>query len=142
MFKKQSVVITAIAGAAALVLQAAPGFLRAQTEPAALSGKVGSVEEGAMEGVLVSAKKAGSTITITVASDKDGRYSFPAAKLEPGRYAVRIRAVGYDLDGPGAVEVAARKTATLDLKLKKTSDLAAQLSNVVLMASVPCTVLQ
>ena len=139
MFKKQSVVITAIAGAAALVLQAAPGFLRAQTEPAALSGKVGSVEEGAMEGVLVSAKKAGSTITITVASDKDGRYSFPAAKLEPGHYAVRVRAVGYDLDGPGAVEVAARKTATLELKLKKTSDLAAQLSNGEWMASVPGT---
>ena len=51
-----------------------------------------------MEGVLVSAKKAGSTITITVVSDKDGRYSFPASKLEPGQYALRIRAVGYDLD--------------------------------------------
>src|SRR6266496_5662043 len=62
-----------------------------------------------------------------------------SAKLEPGRYAVRIRAVGYDIDGPGAVEVAARKTATLDLKLKKTSDLAAQLSNGEMMASVPGT---
>ena len=139
MVEKQSVILTAIAGAVALVLQAAPGFLRAQTEPAALSGKVGSVEEGAMEGVLVGVKKAGSTITITVVSDKDGRYSFPAAKLEPGHYAVRIRAVGYDLDGPGAAEVAARKTATLDLKLKKTSDLAAQLSNGEWMASVPGT---
>ena len=51
-----------------------------------------------MEGVLVSAKKAGSTITITVVSDAQGRYSFPAGKLEPGQYALRIRAVGYDLD--------------------------------------------
>ncbi len=139
MVEKQSVILTAIAGAAALVLQAAPGSLRAQTEPPALSGKIASAEEGAMEGVLVGVKKAGSTITITVVSDKDGRYSFPAAKLEPGHYAVRIRAVGYDLDGPGAVEVAARKTATLDLKLKKTSDLAAQLSNGEWMASVPGT---
>ena len=46
---------------------------------AALGGQVTSAEEGAMEGVLVSAKKAGSTITITVASDAQGRYSFPAA---------------------------------------------------------------
>src|SRR5207247_7343260 len=84
----------------------------------ALAGKVSSTEEGAMEGVLVSAKKAGSTITITVVSDKEGRYGFPAAKLEPGRYAIRIRAVGYDLEALSAVEVAAGKTAALDLKLK------------------------
>ena len=82
-----------------------------------------------MEGVLVSAKKAGSTITITVVSDDEGRYSFPAGKLEPGQYALRIRAVGYDLDDPTTVEVAAQKTATHDLKLRKTEDLAAQLSN-------------
>src|SRR6266581_1452593 len=139
MFKKQSAVLAAIAGAVALVLQAAPGSLRAQTEPPALSGRVSSAEEGAMEGVLVSAKKAGSTITITVVSDAQGRYRFPTGKLEPGSYALRIRAVGYDLDGPGAADVAANKTATLDLKLKKTSDLAAQLSNGEWMASVPGT---
>ena len=28
----------------------------------------------------------------------DGRYSFPAGRLEPGQYALKIRAVGYDLD--------------------------------------------
>src|SRR6266568_1297074 len=82
MFKKQSAVLAAIAGAVALVLQAAPGSLRAQTEPPALSGRVSSAEEGAMEGVLVSAKKAGSTITITVVSDAQGRYRFPTGKLE------------------------------------------------------------
>src|SRR5882762_2917652 len=49
---------------------------------AALAGKVSSAEEGAMEGVLVSAKRASSTITITVVSDAKGQYSFPAAKLE------------------------------------------------------------
>src|SRR3954449_6250936 len=65
-----------------------------------LSGKVTSAEEGAMEGVLVSAKRAGSTITVTVATDAQGRYSFPAAKLEPGEYALRIREGGYELGGP------------------------------------------
>jgi len=104
----------------------------------ALAGKVSSAEEGAMEGVLISAKRAGATVTITVVSDKEGRYAFPAAKLEPGRYSIRIRAVGYDLEGPGAVDVTAQPAA-LDLRLKRTSDLAAQLSNGEWMASVPGT---
>ena len=60
-------------------------------DAAALTGQVTSAEEGAMGGVLVSAKKAGSTVTITVVSDAQGNYSFPAAKLEPGQYSLRIR---------------------------------------------------
>jgi virginiamycin B lyase len=105
----------------------------------ALSGRITSAEEGPMEGVLVSAKRAGSTITVTVASDARGLYSFPAAKLEPGQYALRIRAVGYDLDSSPPVTVAAEKPATADLKLRKTEDLASQLSNGEWIASVPGT---
>ena len=78
----------------------------------ALTGTVSSAEEGAMEGVLVSAKKSGSNITITVVSDAQGRYRFPASKLEPGQYAVRIRAIGYDLDGRVNADIAAQKTVT------------------------------
>ena len=103
----------------------------------ALTGLVSSADEGAMEGVLVSAKKAGSTITITVVSDRTGRYSFPAGKLEPGSYALKIRAVGYDLDNGKAVEVAAQQTTTHDIKLRKTEDLAAQLSNGEWVDSIP-----
>ncbi|HEX9465117.1 MAG TPA: carboxypeptidase-like regulatory domain-containing protein, partial [Alphaproteobacteria bacterium] len=66
---------------------------------AALTGQVTSAEEGPMEGVVVSAKKAGSTIMVSVVSDQAGRYSFPAARLDAGQYALSIRAVGYDLDG-------------------------------------------
>jgi streptogramin lyase len=124
--------------AAAALSVALAAYSTGSAAQAALAGKVSSAEEGAMEGVLVSAKKAGSTVTITVVSDTEGRYSFPAAKLEPGRYAIRIRAVGYDLEGPGAVDIAAQ-AATLDLKLKRTADLAAQLSNGEWMASVPGT---
>ena len=123
---------------AALALIAVPCSAAAQAAaPSALRGAVSSAEEGAMEGVLVSAKKAGSTITVTVVSDAKGRYAFPAAKLNPGRYALRIRAVGYDLEGPSAVDVPAGRAASLDLKLKKTADLAAQLSNGEWMASIP-----
>jgi len=102
-----------------------------------LSGQVTSPEEGAMEGVLVSAKRAGSTITVTVATDAQGRYSFPAGKLEAGEYALRIRAVGYDLDAPTKITVGASTTA--DLKLRKTEDLASQLTNAEWIASVPGT---
>jgi virginiamycin B lyase len=105
----------------------------------ALTGQVTSTEEGPMEGVLVSAKRTGSTITVTVVSDAQGRYAFPAAKLEPGPYALRIRAVGYDLDSPATVEVRAQQSGTADLRLRKTEDLASQLSNGEWLASVPGT---
>jgi streptogramin lyase len=104
--------------------------------PAALAGKVSSAEEGAMEGVLVSAKKAGSTITVTVVSDAEGRYSFPAKKLSPGKYALRVRAVGYELESPSSIQVGKSATAA-DLKLRRTEDLAAQLSNGEWMNSMP-----
>ncbi|HZQ71357.1 MAG TPA: carboxypeptidase regulatory-like domain-containing protein [Burkholderiales bacterium] len=103
------------------------------TASAQLSGTVRSAEEGAMEGVIVSAKKQGSMITVSVVSDAQGRYAFPAAKLAPGTYDLRVRAAGFDLDAP----VAAAAPGTADLQLKKTADLAAQLSNAEWLASFP-----
>jgi virginiamycin B lyase len=95
----------------------------------ALSGRVSSQEEGAMEGVLVSAKKAGSIITTTVITDAQGRYSFPRIRMEPGQYSMRIRAVGYELENAKPVEVTAQSSTALDLKLQKAQDLSRQLSN-------------
>ena len=119
-------------------------ILGAETQaPSALTGVVTSTEEGAMEGVLVSAKNVDSTITVTVVSDASGHYRFPATRLEPGRYALRIKAVGYDLDTPRDVEVNVQvkpgAAATADLTLVKTRDLAAQLSNAEWLASFPGT---
>src|SRR6202140_5951332 len=111
-----------------VLLGSLAGADAAAAQTPALTGKV-AAEQGALEGVLVSAKKSGSTITITVVSDSDGRYSFPAGKLEPGQYSLRIRAAGYDLDNSSPVSVAADKTATADLTLRKTKDLAAHMSN-------------
>src|ERR1700738_2352450 len=85
----------------------------------ALSGKVSSTEEGMMEGVLVSAKKEGSTVTTTVVSNAKGEFSFPAARLEPGRYNITIRAAGYGLVGPKQVDIGTTP-ATTDVKLAKT----------------------
>jgi streptogramin lyase len=115
----------------------------------ALTGLVRSAEEGPMEGVLVSAQMTKSSsngtvntpITITVVTDSTGRYTFPRNRLDPGRYTLRIRATGYDLpnseNDPGPVDIAANKTATADLKLAKTKDLAAQLSNAEWLLSMP-----
>jgi len=100
---------------------------------AQLSGQVSSKEEGAMEGVLVSAKREGSTVTVTVVSDAQGRYRFPDGRLSPGTYALRIRAIGYDLDGAASVKVPGER----DIALKKTANLASQLSNGEWLASMP-----
>src|ERR1700719_5346128 len=81
-----------------------------------------------MEGVLVSAKREGSTITTTVVSNDKGQFTFPADRLEPGHYNISIRAAGYDLDGPKAVDVAAGG-AKADVKLVKAKNVVSQISN-------------
>src|SRR5437879_12198568 len=93
----------------------------------ALTGQVSSAEEGAMEGVVVSAKRDGSTISISVVTDAQGRFAFPAARLEPGHYSLKARAAGYELDGARAADVAAGSVAGADIKLRKVKNLSAQI---------------
>ncbi len=126
-------------GALILVFVLAHSPPAAAQAPGALAGSVSSAAEGMMEGVLVSARKDGSTITTTVVSDDQGRYAFPAGRLEPGHYALSIRAVGYDLAGPKDAAIETGKTAAADLKLVKTKNLSGQLSNAEWIASVPGT---
>jgi virginiamycin B lyase len=82
------------AGLAVILFQWVPQIAAQNQPPAALTGQVTSE---AMEGVVVSAKKAGSTVTVSVVSDAKGRYRFPANRLEAGKYSIKIRAAGYDL---------------------------------------------
>jgi virginiamycin B lyase len=131
----------ALTGAAAFLLiqaGALSGSANAQTPPA-LAGQVSSAEEGMMEGVVVSAKKDGSPITVSVVSDNKGQYRFPTDRLEPGHYTLNTRAVGYDLEGAKAVDVAAGKEAKADIKLVKTKNLASQLTNAEWLISMPGT---
>src|SRR5579871_4233668 len=114
------------AALAALWLSAEPAV---PTEAAALSGIVRSAGEGPMEGVLVSAKKMGSTITTTVVTDAAGRYRFPRNRLAPGPYTLRIRAASYELDGSGTIELSPNQPATADLNLRQAKNLAVQLTN-------------
>jgi virginiamycin B lyase len=139
--RRSAFVLTLLAAGAAMVFQNA--VTQAQSKMAdassALSGQVSSLEEARMEGVLVSARKDSSTISTTVVSNAQGQYRFPAGRLEPGHYTLKIRAGGYDLDSPTSVDIAAGKPATADIKLRKTANLPAQLANSDWFASFPGT---
>jgi len=111
-------------------------------KPVALSGQVVSAEEGPMEGVVVSAKKDGSTISISVVTNAAGSFAFPASRLEPGHYTLKARAAGYELDGTRGADVASSQEAKTDLHLKKAKNLSAQLTNAEWLSSMPGTVEQ
>src|SRR4249920_911339 len=110
------------------------GLLGAQAQT--LSGQVSSTEEGLMEGVLVSAKKEGSTVTTTVVTNDKGQFSFPAGRLEPGKYTIATRAVGFTLVGPKTVDVGASDTSA-EIKLAKVRNIVPQLSNGEWLLSIP-----
>ena len=112
------------------------GAVRAQGD-VALNGVVSSPQEGEMEGVVVTARRDGANFDVSVVSDAEGRYSFLRTHLVPGTYTVKVRAVGYDLGSPGAVDVPAGDPATLDLALDTTSDLSSQITTVEWLTSVP-----
>jgi len=139
MLKKTLLAAGSAAMAVTLFFAASDVFGAASSPTVALMGVVSSQEEARMEGVLVSAKREGSTVTITVVSNAQGRYSFPGAKLEPGRHSISVRAVGYELEGSQVAEVTGQKTTQLDLKLRKAKDLASQLSNGEWLLSMPGT---
>jgi streptogramin lyase len=125
---------TALTAALSLI---APDVRADERAPAALTGQVTSDAEGAMQGVVVTARKDGSIVSTSVTTDAKGRYAFPESRLEPGHYAIAIRAVGYELGAPATANVIAERTSNLDLKLDKTRDLASQLSNAEWMMSIP-----
>ena len=130
----------AAAGFAAMaILVASDSGSLAQEGAVALAGQVRSAAEGLMEGVVVSAKKAGSTVTVSVISDAQGQYSFPGNRLAPGQYSLSIRAVGYEMDDPGVVEITRNRTVTTNVTLHKVKDLSSQLTNAEWLSSMPGT---
>src|SRR4029077_11936886 len=94
--KSLSILCMTTALTASLTL-VSPGVRADERTPAALTGQGTSDAEGAMEGVVVTARKDGSIVSTSVTTDAKGHYAFPENRLEPGHYAVAIRAVGYDL---------------------------------------------
>jgi virginiamycin B lyase len=124
---------------ALLILAASHTGSLAQEAPLALTGQVRSTAEGPMEGVVISAKRAGSTVTVSVVSDARGQYSFPRNRLSAGQYLLSIRAVGYELDDPGVVAITSSATRTTNLALHRAKDLSAQLTNAEWLSSMPGT---
>jgi len=131
MQARLSLLLSAVAAAALINVSAASAQ--------AISGTVTSAQEGAMEGVLVTAKKDGANISTTVVTNEKGQYAFPADRLEPGHYNIKIRATGFFAGDRPAADVAAGKTATADIKLTKTDNIAPQLTSAEWLASMPGT---
>ncbi len=125
------VMVTVMMWPALITLQAQGGV--------ALSGVVSSQQEGNMEGVLVTVRREGANHTVTVVSDAQGRYSYPRTHLDSGTYALKIRAVGYDLVDPRPITVTSEQTAAADLRLQETKDLSKQLSSLEWVMAMPGT---
>src|SRR5689334_3254773 len=126
-----------LAAAAAAVLLSNIYVAPAAAQADALTGTVSSASEGAMEGVLVSARRSDSNMTITVVSDAQGRYRFPASRLEAGKYTLTTRAAGFDLARRATADVTSGATATANLALIPTRDIASQLTNAEWLNSMP-----
>src|ERR1700704_4746290 len=87
---------------------------------AQLAGRVLSAE-GPMEGVVVSARKAGSPGTVSGVRGSEGRAS------------------GYELENSVTADIANGATAPIELRLRKAQDLSAQLTNAEWLQSFPGT---
>jgi hypothetical protein len=82
-----------------------------------LTGSIASAAGQKLEGVLVSAKKDGSTITTSVYTDLNGDYFFPA--MADGKYQVWAQTLGFQT-AKGAVDLSA--TRHQDFKLAAIAD--------------------
>jgi virginiamycin B lyase len=137
--RRRAFTVAVLSGLVVICMHVAFEAARGQAERPVLAGEVASADEGPMEGVLVSARKANSPITVTIVTDAHGRFAFPPGKLAPGDYSLRIRAVGYTLDGAQALTVPSAQATDVRLRLRKAEDLAAQLTNTEWLMSMPGT---
>src|SRR5260221_11063882 len=134
---RAKLMLTLAAAAAAMVFPPVSSTVRAEGD-AALTGIVSPKAKGKRGGVVAPPRRAKSIVQVSVTTDAAGRYSSPRNRLQPGEYSLDTRAVGYDIDSPSKAMVNG-KAATADLKLKKTKNLAGQLTNAEWMMSIPGT---
>ena len=114
------------------------------TTPAAQSGGgtavvQGNVKDGAgaaMEGVIVSARADGKTITTSVFSDRQGNYQFPA--LPAGQYKVWAQAVGFQAGRTEFALAGSRVDRNFTLaQLTNVDDIVRQMTGVEYLRSLP-----
>ena len=122
-------------GLAAVALSATlPAISETAASSIELTGTARGADGTPMEGVAVSAKAEGSSVTTSVWTNQNGAYAFPA--LEGGRYQVWAQALGFDR--PVAdVTVTAGKAMQQNFTLKPTEIIPRSLSTAEWMQSLP-----
>jgi len=127
-------VIAIAAGAASLMaLSSGPQRPNGTASSTVLAGTVKSAAGQVLEGVVVSAKADGKTITTSVFTDDDGRYYFPP--LDKGHYRVWAQAVGFETGG-SEIDLGTPE-AQRDFALKTIKDFTRQLSAPEWMMALP-----
>ena len=100
-----------------------------------LAGAITSASGQKLEGVTVSAKRDGTTITTSVYTDQDGNYYFPP--LADGKYQVWAQALGFET-AKGSVDLSAVKRQDLVLQAMTDSERRIrQLPGELLVAALP-----
>src|SRR5713101_7790164 len=86
-------------------------------DAATVTGTVKGPDGTPFEGAFVQAINAKTHITISVLSDKQGRYR--VENLPAGEYQVRVRAVGFTTDPRSAVNLTADQDISFEFALQK-----------------------
>src|SRR5205085_3189580 len=89
------------------------GAAGAQAADQVLSGAIASASGQKLDGITVSAKRDGSTITTSVYTDANGNYYFPP--MAAGKYRVWAQALGFE-QAKAEVDLSANKRQDLVLK--------------------------
>jgi virginiamycin B lyase len=91
-------------------------MLAAAAHAATVSGVVKGPDGAPFKGAFVISQNTSNRISVSVLSDKDGRYHIP--DLPAATYEVRIRAIGYKADPHTDVKLAANQNASFDWNLQ------------------------
>jgi streptogramin lyase len=101
-----------------------------------LQGTVRSADGTPMEGVVVSARAAGRSVTTSVLTNRQGAYAFPS--LDGGQYKVWAQAVGFDAGRAELALAGGRMERTLTLTpIKDVGRILKQMSGVEYLRSLP-----
>src|SRR5438093_10866426 len=121
-----------------VLLASAAGFIMvtgAQAADQLLAGAITSAAGQKLEGVTVSAKREGTTITTSVYTDESGNYYFPP--MAEGKYQVWAQALSFET-AKGAVDLTATRKHSISLKpMADREAMIRQLPSELLVAALP-----
>ncbi len=107
---------------------------RAENAPPSLVGTIRTSDGKPLEGVVVSARAANSTVTRSVFTDEAGEFFFPP--LDGGQYQVWAQTTGFDA-ARAEVRLEPSRTVRHALTMKPLADIAFQLQGSEWLASMP-----